>query len=519
MNLDIDSIKRKLLIKYPFFGSIVANLNFVATKNVARASTDGKNVNYNPDYINGLTEDEQTFVFAHEVCHVAFDHILRSEGKDRRTWNIATDSVINAFLKHDGLTFVPNVVDIPEAINFNAEQMYEKLMKEKENQKQQQNSQRKSSSGENNNENNQSDSQNKDELEDDNKEKQSSIKTSDSKDKEQAEPENNPNSNHKEGTSKGKSDSQKDGNDSQDKEKSEVSNSSSSSEIDESSEEKTNNVGHDDHDLWEKAIEEKKKRDAEKPKDKEESQSNEETEEEKRLTEQIKKFSELGEKKIFEQNKIERKRRLEELRQALAEESLGAGKDANSNVRNVTNIGVADPLIDWRKLLKEAVKFDVDWSYRNASIEDGVVTSYLEEIPMPETEIVLDTSGSINDVLLKDFLRECKNIFQNSRVKVGCFDTMFYGFTEVKSINDIDNLNFIGGGGTNFNVAVNAFSRRVENKIIFTDGKASMPSKSLDAIWIVFGNRKINPPGGRVIYIDEQQLRNMINLDYGERKR
>ena len=43
--------------------------------------------------------DEQIFVFAHEVCHIAFDHILRSEGKVSSIWNISTDAVINAFLK------------------------------------------------------------------------------------------------------------------------------------------------------------------------------------------------------------------------------------------------------------------------------------------------------------------------------------------------------------------------------------------------------------------------------------
>lgn len=96
----------------------------------------------------------------------------------------------------------------------------------------------------------------------------------------------------------------------------------------------------------------------------------------------------------------------------------------------------------------------------------------MEEQQSPETEIVLDTSGSINEVLLKNFLRECKNILQHSRLKVGCFDTKFYGFHEIRTEEDIENMKFIGDGGTDFDVAVNAFSRRVENKIIFTDGEA-----------------------------------------------
>ena len=185
---------------------------------------------------------------------------------------------------------------------------------------------------------------------------------------------------------------------------------------------------------------------------------------------------------------------------------MGVGTTTNSVYRNITDIGRAKPLIDWRYVLREAIKYDVDWSYKNAYIEDGVITANLEELPTPETEIVLDTSGSINETLLKNFLRECKNILQHSRLKVGCFDTMFYGFTEIRTEEDIENMRFQGGGGTNFNAAVNAFSRRVENKIIFTDGEARMPDTSIDAIWIVFGGKQIKPQGGKVINITDEQL-------------
>ena len=133
---------------------------------------------------------------------------------------------------------------------------------------------------------------------------------------------------------------------------------------------------------------------------------------------------------------------------------------------------------------------------------------------MPETEIVLDTSGSINETLLKNFLRECKNILQHSRLKVGCFDTKFYGFHEIRTEEDIENMRFEGGGGTNFDVAVGAFSRRVENKIIFTDGYAYMPDMPLDAIWIVFGGIQINPKGGKVIQIDDEQLDRLYSYQH-----
>lgn len=502
--MNIESIKRKLLVKYPFFGSVVANSNFIAEPAVGTAGTDGKTIYYNPNFIESITEDQQTFIFAHVICHIAFDHIFRSEGKDKDLWNIATDSVINAFLKQDGLPIVEGVVDIPEAINYDAEEMYKKLLEEKKHQQQ---------PNEQGNGQNQKGSQ----QQSGNNEQQSQLQQSSSSSESSQE---------------------------QDKQSQEQ--SCGGSVEDSQKDEKQQDVGHDTHSMWDKAIEkrhqeeqsqsnlgqsdakdedkqslldklskmfDKKKEQQEKQ---QQSDENQNKEQEKKKNEVIKKLTALGEKEAFKQNKIERKKQLEELRKSLASRSHGHGNITNSERRNITDIGTSEPLIDWRRLLKEAVKYDVDWSYQNAGIEDGVVTAYLEEMPRPETEIVLDTSGSIDETLLRNFLRECKNILQTSKVKVGCFDTQFYGFTEIKDVSDIDNLEFYGGGGTNFDAAVNAFTRRVENKIIFTDGGADMPSTPIDAIWIVFGEAKINPAGGKVIHINDEQLDRLYSYEINQ---
>ena len=93
---------------------------------------------YNPKFLGDLSEKQQIFIFAHEVCHVAFEHIFRSEGKDKRLWKTATDSVINALLKQDGLPMVEGVVNIPEAINYDADEMYNKLLEKEKNKQEQQ---------------------------------------------------------------------------------------------------------------------------------------------------------------------------------------------------------------------------------------------------------------------------------------------------------------------------------------------------------------------------------------------
>lgn len=376
---DIDSLKRKMLIKYPFFGSTITNVEYQELLDIDTAATDGNKIYYNPEFLGGLTIEEQIFILAHEVCHIAFNHISRRKDKDKNLWNIATDAVINQLLKKDGLKMLDGLIDIPEAIDYDAETYYEKLLQgQKE----------------------------------------------------------NPDFDRK--------------------------------------------AGNDSHEMWENTdIKEIGK------------------------TDTLEKEDDISEKDAFKKNRELKKKQLEDLKRSLIKDTV------TSNEFNMSNVGSASSLIDWRYILKETINYDVDWSYKNATIENGVITANLEDKALPVTEILLDTSGSINEDLLRTFLRECKNILKHSKVLVGCFDTIFYGFKELRTEQDIDNMRFVGGGGTDFDVAVNAFSRRSENKIIFTDGEARMPMTPVNAVWIVFGNRKINPKGGKVIYINEELYNNM----------
>lgn len=453
MSIDIDRIKRKLLIKYPTFGSVIANLEFQESIDIATSETDGKVLLYNPKFLGDLSEKQQIFIFAHEVCHVAFEHIFRSEGKDKRLWKTATDSVINALLKQDGLPMVEGVVNIPEAINYDADEMYNKLLEKEKNKQEQQSGQ--GNQGQQNSQ--------------DNQEQQNSQ------------------GNQQEQNSQ-------------------------------SQQEETTGIGHDTHSLWDKAIEDRKKEQQKEAEKKEQEQRQtkkrekaEGKEQEKKETEEKSKFVEQGEKETFKQNKIERRKQLQELSRELANKSSHeAGDGIQREGKSLSDIGIATPLIDWRKLLKQAIRYDEEYTRKNARMRNGYFRHRIEQIPMPEAEILLDTSGSVSEVLLKNFLRECKNILDNSKVKVGCFNTEFHGFTELKNPEDIDNMRFPIGGGTDFNAAVGAFSRKAPNKIIFTDGKANMPKETVrNVIWVVFGDKKINPKGGKVINITGEQLRKL----------
>ena len=547
MSTDIDSIKRKLLIKYPTFGSVIANLEFKASKDIATAGTNGKVLLYNPKFIDSLSEKQQIFIFAHEVCHVAFEHIFRSEGKDKRCWNTATDAVINALLQQDGLEMpektievngelktVKDGVDIPEAINYDAEEMYNKLLEEKKKQEQQS---QQGNQGQQDSQGSQGQQNSQDSQEQQGSQGSQGQENSQDSQEQQgsqgSQGQQNSQDNQEQQGSQG-SQGQENSQDSQEQQNSQGSQGQQNSQNNQGQQKQGNqqgqnsqsqqeetDVGHDTHSLWDKAIEERKKeqqketekkeqeqRQTKKKEKTEKTEGKEQEEKEKRESEEKSKFAEQGERETFKQNKIERRKQLQELSRELANKSSHeAGDGIQREGKKLSDIGIATPLIDWRKLLRQAIRYDEEYTRKNARMRNGYFRHRIEQIPMPEAEILLDTSGSVSEVLLKNFLRECKNILDNSKVKVGCFNTEFHGFTELKKPEDIDNMSFPIGGGTDFNAAVGAFSRKAPNKIIFTDGEAPMPRETVrNVIWVVFGDEKINPKGGKVINITGEQL-------------
>ena len=76
-------------------------------------------------------------------------------------------------------------------------------------------------------------------------------------------------------------------------------------------------------------------------------------------------------------------------------------------------------------------------------------------------------------------------------------------------------MKFEGGGGTDFDVAVGAFTNKVVNRIVFTDGYAPMPKKPVRAIWVVIGDTEIHPEGGKVIYLNRHEFDKKYDKYFG----
>ena len=137
----IYDVKRKMLAKYPRFGSeiAVANIEFKDNLPYHTAATDGKNVYVDPNYFESLSENDRLFTIAHVIMHIKFMHMYRlvdKDGKKRdlKLWNKATDAIIDANLERDGFTIKEGYVNMPEALNYSAEEFYQILLQEKEKQ-------------------------------------------------------------------------------------------------------------------------------------------------------------------------------------------------------------------------------------------------------------------------------------------------------------------------------------------------------------------------------------------------
>lgn len=191
-----------------------------------------------------------------------------------------------------------------------------------------------------------------------------------------------------------------------------------------------------------------------------------------------------------------------------------SGDKTKSRDISLEDPGLARAVAGLSELLEPSLQVDYDWFPGN-TIRDGMLRYDFRAYPVSRAEILLDTSASVDADLLRYFVRGVKALMrEDAVVRVGCFDTKFYGFRDITCEADIDNLELRGAGGTDFTVAVEAFTGDAENQIIFTDGYAEMPEQSCNAIWVVYGSMPIYPKGGRVIYVKPSEEKEKHEIDF-----
>jgi len=216
----------------------------------------------------------------------------------------------------------------------------------------------------------------------------------------------------------------------------------------------------------------------------------------------------------------EEKKQLErELDEAIRQGALVAGKTGTGGMRGLEELLKAK--VDWREQLREFVseicvgKDMSTWRRPNRRfISEGVYLPSSISESMGELVIAVDTSGSIGQKELSQFMGECKVIFDSVRpetVRILYWDTAICGdevYKQEELERILDATKPKGGGGTDINCVTTYLKDKnvkPEAVIVFTDGYLGGGWGSWSGIpllWCFIDNRSANPPYGKKLFVD-----------------
>ena len=208
----------------------------------------------------------------------------------------------------------------------------------------------------------------------------------------------------------------------------------------------------------------------------------------------------------------------DEIKQAVMEAAKVAGSgNCPAGIRRMIK-NLVEPQMDWRELLNCQIQscFKSDFTFARPNRKmwgTGIVLPGMLPDEQLSVSIAIDTSGSIGEQMLRDFLSEIKGImeqFSEYNVNLWTFDTKVHNHQVFSSdnIEDIMDYDIKGGGGTAFDVNwqhMKDLDLLPEKFVMFTDG---MPFGSwgdpdyCDTIFIIHGNKKIEAPFGTTCYFE-----------------
>ena len=208
----------------------------------------------------------------------------------------------------------------------------------------------------------------------------------------------------------------------------------------------------------------------------------------------------------------EKKALSDELKEAVlqAAQASGAGNIPKGFQRLINDITA--PKMNWRDMLKIQLNSIIknDYSFMRPNRKGWHIGAVLPGmLPGDEVNIAIaiDTSGSISESMLKDFLGEIAGImdqFDSYIVRVFQFDTHVYG-EEIFSSDDNSDIRTYevrGGGGTDFEVIFSHLKNEdvtPNQLVVFTDGEpwgSWGDADYCDTLWIVHSNSNKKAPFG-----------------------
>jgi predicted metal-dependent peptidase len=99
----ISQAKAKLLVDYPYFGTLASKLELVVNDDIEAFKSNGVKLEYREDYLDDLELSEIEFILANGAMHASLAHESRKNNRSGWLWQMATDMAINDMLVQNGM--------------------------------------------------------------------------------------------------------------------------------------------------------------------------------------------------------------------------------------------------------------------------------------------------------------------------------------------------------------------------------------------------------------------------------
>lgn len=110
-----------------FFTTLAFSLIHQFNDKIPTARTNGKRVEYNPQFFMSLNHEERVFLMLHEAMHCAYLHMERLDGRCPDRFNVAADHVINLQLIDRGFKMPQCGIADPDFKDLSTEEVYNLL--------------------------------------------------------------------------------------------------------------------------------------------------------------------------------------------------------------------------------------------------------------------------------------------------------------------------------------------------------------------------------------------------------
>ncbi|WP_104990380.1 VWA-like domain-containing protein [Deinococcus sp. NW-56] len=123
----ISGSRLRLRGKSAFFATLLLHAEFVPSREVAAAGTDGERVYVNPEVAASLPPDVLDGLLLHEVLHAALSHVPRRGPREKKRWNRAADTIVNGMVAAAGLPLPPGAARDEHLERLSVEEVYTSL--------------------------------------------------------------------------------------------------------------------------------------------------------------------------------------------------------------------------------------------------------------------------------------------------------------------------------------------------------------------------------------------------------